>query len=818
MRHVTVALVLPVAFFTAAAPAQDYHFDAALLGGVVKQSDLALFEQGLQQPGTYRMDVLLNGEQVDNQDITLRLVSKADGSRDLQPCLSTTQLLRWGVKAGAWPGLTQAGGSATCVRLAAIPQAAVSADVAALQLRLDIPQAALQPHYGGLAPEALRDDGITAFLTNYSAGTSRTDGGGAGMSSSWAQLQPGFNAGPWRARSSLSWQSGGQWQRAYSYAERGLSRLKSRLTLGERTTPGDVFDGVPFTGVMLATDETMVPAGERSFSPAFSGVARTRARIEVRQNGYLLKSLQVAPGPFDIQDLPAGSGGGDLQVTVHEADGRSQFFTVPWQTPAVALHAGYLKYSLAAGRYRPAEAGTVAAPLAQGTAMYGLPHGITAYGGLQAAGHYSSLSLGLGASLGRWGAVSADTTAARSEFAGGNRETGASWRVRYSSHLAATGTGFSLTSTQYASPGYRTLTEALDAWQKNDNRYQAVRPYPLRGRSTMSLNQPLGAASSLSLNATRTDWRGRNGHDTGYGASWSTSLHGASVSANWQENQLRTGCRDSTLSLWFSVPLGGSTNASWRLTAPSRGTPTQEAGLNGRGMDNRLSWDVRERYISGVPAGQRDSSNLHLGWSGTYGQAEADYGYGPSARNMSAGVSGGVIVHRHGITLSQPLDGTVALVSAPGAAGVNVSGWPGVRTDRGGYTAVSGLSSYRENTVSLDPTGLPDDAEVTQTDVRVVPTAGAVVAAKFSTRTGARALVTLHHPDGSPVAFAAPVSAEGVDGSAGMAGDGGQSYLTGLPERGTLRVSEGAGSCRAGYSLPAEKSAAGLYVLSAVCR
>lgn len=817
MRRLAV-LCLSAACFTSVAPAQGYHFDAALLGSKVNQADLALLEQGLQQPGTYRLDVLLNGEQVDSQDITLQLLSRPDGTHDLQPCLSTTQLLRWGVKADAWPGLTQAGDRATCARLAAIPQAVVTADVAALQLRLEIPQAALQPHYGGLAPEVLRDDGITAFLMNYSAGTSRTDGGGAGQSSSWAQLQPGFNAGPWRVRNSWNWQSGGQWQRAYSYAERGLSRLKSRLTLGERTTPGDVFDGVPFTGVMLATDEAMIPAGERSFSPAVSGVARTRARIEVRQNGYLLKTLQVAPGPFDIQDLLVSSGGGDLQVTVHEADGHRQFFTVPWQTPAVALHAGYLKYSLAAGRYRPAGAVTVAAPLAQGTAMYGLPHGFTVYGGLQEAAHYNSFSLGMGVSLGLWGAVSADTTASRSELTSGSREAGASWRMRYSSHLAATGTGFSLTSTQYASPGYRTLVEALDARQKGDDRYQTVPGRQLRGRSTLSLNQPLGSLGSLGLNVIRTRWRARKGHDTGYGASWSTSLRGASVSVNWQQNRLLTGCRNSTLSLWLSVPLGGSTNASWSLSAPSRGTLTQEAGLNGRGMDNRLNWDVRERYLSGVPAGQRSSSTLHLGWSGTYGQAEADYGYSPSARNMGAGVSGGVIVHRHGVTLSQPLSETVALVSAPGAAGVNVSGWPGVRTDRGGYTAVAGLSSYRENTVSLDPTGLPDDAEVTQTDVKVVPTAGAVVAAKFSTRTGARALVTLHHPDGSPVAFAAPVSAEGVNGSAGMAGDGGQAYLTGLPAKGILSVREGAGSCRAGYRLPAEKSEAGLYVLSAICQ
>ncbi|MFP1592115.1 fimbria/pilus outer membrane usher protein [Escherichia coli] len=36
-----------------------------------------------------------------------------------------------------------------------------------------------------------------------------------------------------------------------------MNSLRSRLTLGEDYTPSDIFDSVPFRGVMLGSDESM---------------------------------------------------------------------------------------------------------------------------------------------------------------------------------------------------------------------------------------------------------------------------------------------------------------------------------------------------------------------------------------------------------------------------------------------------------------------------------------------------------------------------------------------------------------------------------
>ncbi|WP_275235462.1 fimbria/pilus outer membrane usher protein, partial [Pantoea ananatis] len=230
--------------------------------------------------------------------------------------------------------------------------------------------------------------------------------------------------------------------------------------------------------------------------------------------------------------------------------------------------------------------------------MYGLPRGLTLYGGLQEAADYSAASLGLGSSLGRWGAVSADATAARARTPYDGAQGGAAWRVRYSSRLGDT-TGLALSSVQYASPGYRSMSDSLDRWRRDGNGPMGYAQRSVRGRSVLQVSQSLGAAGGLGLNVTRTDWRGDGGPDYGYGASWSASLYGASVSLSWQQSRSGRGCRDSLLNLWLSVPLGRSTNASWSLTAPYQGVQSQEVALSGRAVNDRLDWSVRENYRSG---------------------------------------------------------------------------------------------------------------------------------------------------------------------------------------------------------------------------
>ncbi|EED9384358.1 fimbria/pilus outer membrane usher protein, partial [Salmonella enterica subsp. enterica] len=252
---------------------------------------------------------------------------------------------------------------------------------------------------------------------------------------------------------------------------------------------------------------------QRAFAPVVQGVAQTQARIEVKQNGYVIYNTTVAPGPFALSDLPGVNGGGDLQVTVFEADGTRQIFTVPYTTPAIALRQGYLKYNVMMGQYRSADTSVDKVPVGQATIMYGLPWNLTAYSGGQWASHYQAGTLGLGVSLGAFGAVSVDSTLSRGQKRNQDVERGQSWRVRYSKSFESTNTGFTLASYQYASPGYNTLSGVLDSYRSGEAWSSKDYWYPGAGyqsswnnnnfadkrksRTSVTLNQPLGEWGAL---------------------------------------------------------------------------------------------------------------------------------------------------------------------------------------------------------------------------------------------------------------------------------------------------------------------------------
>lgn len=838
MHYSRLALAISLGV-VGASGASEYTFDAALLNNAEGAVDVSLFEQGGQLPGTYLVDILVNGERVDRQDVVFSLGQNAAGKPTLIPCLTVEQLSRYGVRVDDF--YSQESVSATCAEVSAIPQAQVAYNFNQQSLNLQIPQVALRPQLAGIAPEGLWSDGITALLLNWQMNTSRTTNTSGSvqqkqLDASYVQLQPGFNLGPWRIRNATTWQrsegKSGKWESAYTYAERGINRLKSRLTLGESSTPGEIFDSVPFRGVMLGSDESMVPSGMSSYAPIVRGIARSQARVEVVQDGYTLYSGMVAAGPFALENLTPTGSGGDLHVTVYEADGSEQTFTVPYQTPAIALREGYLKFSAMVGQYRPANKSVDKAMVYQGTAMYGLPWNLTAYAGGQLSQHYQALTTGMGVSLGHFGAFSVDATQSRGEKGDvheGETERGHTWRARYSKQMVSTNTTFTLASYQYSSRGYHTLSDVLDSWQGGTD-FDTASGGPSsdrrRTRTALTVSQALGDWGYLTLSGSRENYWNKQGHNDNWNIGYSRSFDGVTVSVGYSENKHTNSVgnkqSDRVMSLWLSVPLdqwtGNQMNAVYQYTAPSGGSDTHEVGLNGRAFDRQLYWDISQRYRPSAIRDDRTNMATRLAWTGKYGQVGGSYSQSPARRQMSLDASGGIVAHEQGVTFGQSLGDTVALVEAPGASDVSVGGWPGVKTDSRGYTTLSYLTPYQENRVSLNPVELPDDAEITQTDTQVVPTAGAVVPAKFSTRIGARALMTLHQPNGNPVPYGALATLDAENVGAGVVGELGQVYLTGLPSQGGLTVKWAEGQCRVSYTLPTQLDAVGMYTLSETCR
>ena len=116
------------------------------------------------------------------------------------------------------------------------------------------------------------------------------------------------------------------------------------------------FDGINFRGAQLASDDNMLPDSQRGFAPVIHGIARGTAQVTIKQNGYDIYNSTVPPGPFTINDIYAAGNSGDLQVTIKEADGSTQIFTVPYSSVPLLQREGHTRYSITAGEYRSGNA------------------------------------------------------------------------------------------------------------------------------------------------------------------------------------------------------------------------------------------------------------------------------------------------------------------------------------------------------------------------------------------------------------------------------------------------------------------------------
>lgn len=794
--------------------------------------DLSAFENGEQAAGVYRVDVIVNGQMVDTRDITFRQVKEGSQEANLQPCLSVSVLQSYGIKTSLFPEIKN---EDECVNLAAIPQASAEFLFTTQKLLLSIPQAAMTAQARGYVAPELWDEGISALLLNYSATGSNTqarNNSAKNDNSQYINLRPGANLGPWRLRNYSTWNRDNngrsQWDSVYTYVQRDIIALKSQMTLGDSSTPSDVFDSIPFRGGQIASDEEMIPDSMKGYAPVVRGIARTNARIIIRQNGYVIYENYVAPGAFEITDMYPTGGSGDLYVTIKEADGSEQYLVIPFASLPVLQREGRLKYSLTGGQYRSYSSSVENTPLAQGTAIYGLPRGFTLYGGVQESSKYQSLAVGLGKNLGDIGAISVDVTQGWSRPKEGEKSNGESWRIRYSKNFADTGTNFAIAGYRYSTSGFYSMQEILDSYSD-----QSVNPDRRRNRAETTLSQTLGQYfGALTFTAIREDYWSINKTMESYGASYNNSWNGVSFNLgySWNKNSTADGSNggklydnDQQFSLSVSVPLErflSTTWANYSLNSSKNGNTTHSVGMSGNALQgNALNWSVQQGYGTD---GVGYTGNLNGDYRGTYGEVQAGYGYDKNSDRLSYGVSGGILAHADGITLAQPFGETLGLVKAPGAKGVGVSNQDGVKTDFRGYTVVSNLSPYRKNDITLDPEAMPDDVEMELTSKTVVPTRGAVVRAEYIASVGLRVLLTLNRANGKMVPFGAiatPVNTD-VKEQGFIVGDVGQVYLTGLTERIDMLVKWGetpADLCRVKTDLPAPKPDESVIQMSANC-
>lgn len=800
------------------------------IGGVSDLQDVNLnyfAEKGGQMPGTYNVAIYLNNQKVDNRTVTFISLPEYPGK--LYGQITPAELVDYGVILKVFPDLEAAPQDTFLAKPldVYVKDATETLDLGRMRYDITVPQIGVNTRPRNAIDPKRWNNGIPAIILNYNYSGSTTKRDDGDLQSNFFNLRSGANLGPWRLRnystysamssSSSNEEDESEFQSINTYLQRDVSFLQGgQLTLGESATPGDVFDSIQFRGAQLASDDQMLPDSMSQFAPTVRGIAKSNAQVTVRQSGYVIYQTNVSPGAFALTDLYPSSNGGDLEVTVKEADGSETRFTVATSSVPILQREGRLKYNVVLGKYRSGNDDTKTPQFIQLSNILGLTSLTTVYGGVQYAENYRAVTLGFGRDLGRLGAISIDGTQATSEFDDNQMgtKTGQSYRAMYAKNFDDTDTNLQIAGYRYSTKGYYTFSDVQDFMSDTGNDFDDYnRTHNQRSKIQLTISQTLGDYGSINLSGSRQNYWGGDGIEKLIQLGYSTTLYGVSLGLNYNYSKNPgTPEADKAVAFNMSVPfdlLLGHSGAwlTYNMNTSEHGPTTQQAGISGTLLkDNNLSYAVQQGYDSE----DRDSSgNATLDYKGNMGESNIGYNYDSKIQQWTYGVQGGVVIHQNGITLSQPLSDTIALVKAPDAGGVSIKNNTGVKTDWRGYAVVPYTQPYRKNDVDLDTQTFADDVDMDISSQSVIPTRGAVVLANFDTRVGQRALIQLLF-SGKPVPFGATVTLianEESDDSkvvSGIVSDQGQVYLSGLPEKGRIMAKWGEGSkeqCQANFSL-----------------
>lgn len=790
-----------LAFALCASPAARADSDATTVAQIQFDDDLLMkpqgrsidvsrFERGqLVAPGAYRVDLYRNGDALGRVEVQFN--APEEGASAV-PCLNLSVVKRLGLDMKTVtqqsPDLLATLDEGQCVSVDRLfPDATGSFDFPNLRLDLNIAQIALERNPDGYVSPELWDSGVPSATLAYNLNGFHTSAGATSNNQLYLGLTGGVNLGDWHFRTTGALNDatygGTHYQNIATYVARDLPSLRSQLLIGDSFTDGAVFDSIGIQGVQFGTNDQMLPDSMRGYAPLVRGIAMTNARVTIRQNGNIIYATNVPPGPFSIDDVYPVGYGGNLVVTVTEADGSEHSYTVPYASVVQLLRPGISRFNLVAGQVRDATLDTHPT-IFQGTYQRGINNFVTGYAGVIAADGYTSGLVGAAFNT-PIGAVALDITQANATIARAPHTSGQSVRLSYSKTLQETGTNLSVAAYRYSSRGFWSLRDALLARQFLD-RGDIAQIDRQRDQVQVSVNQSLGSnwGNVYLVGSTRSYWN-RGGTDTQFQFGYNNALRvrGYSMGYSVQFSRERTALANQMVNQVLAtatLPLGRGRQAPLMSLNVGRSNQNGSTGLatvsGSLGDYNQFAYGVNANRAGGVSSGggqvQYSAQSATVSASGSAGSGYSQVG---------AGITGALVVHPGGLTLTNSLSDTAGIVEATGAAGAHIENWPGVQIDSRGYAVLPYLRPYHMNTVVLDPKGLPYNIEFGETSQRVAPRGNSIAMLHFDTRHGQSALLTLRQPDGSVVPFGADVT-DAKGQTVASVGQGGVLYLRGADE------------------------------------
>jgi len=545
------------------------------------------------------------------------------------------------------------------------------------------------------------------------------------------------------------------------------------------TTGGSGAAPLRFGGIQYARNFATRPGYVTMPLPVLEGSAAMPSVVDIYVNNQLQGSRDVAPGPFDLANVPVHSGGGTVQLVMRDLLGRQVVMEQSYYASNVLLRDGLHDFSYEIGFVRSgygSESNRYGALIASTSHRYGLSDTVTLEGHAQASRDVQAAGAGASFALFDLAMLGGSATVSRSD-----RGTG--MFVSGSAERRTNGLSFGVRG-EYASAGFESLGMG------EDNR-------PARLSIQAFADMPV-LAGSLGLNILHRDRRGGEEDESVAGVFANMPLID-SASIQLFARRAVAGNAQTVLGAHISVALGGRRNAGATLEYRADG-----------GLSRHVS--IQQDAPVGIGSGYRATASV----TGAGSTMESVYTYNAAPASFSAHLSraGGSTGARLSARGSLGLVGGrpfAARALGTSFAEVRVGSHSGVRvyadnqligrTGADGSLVIPALRAFDRNVIRIDETDLPLDVQISETELRVRPFARAGAIVRFPVRRERGVLLQVALEDGGALPAGALVR---VSGSPEMhvTASGGEVYIPTLDGTAELEASWGGRSCRMRVTVP----------------
>jgi outer membrane usher protein len=404
----------------------------------------------------------------------------------------------------------------------------------------------------------------------------------------------------------------------------------------------------------------------------------------------------------------------------------------------------------------------------------------------------------------------------------GNYEdrSGQSYEAQYSKSITSTGSSVTLGAYRHSTEGYMDYQTAMKTRDLIQRSGVVEDVFNSKNRFVFSVGQDLYAQwGQLQLSGSfENDWN-NNEYLKQYQIAYSNYFKSISWGINVNRNEDENNEYQTSYSLNFSMPLSVLDD-----TSPPQFRASTYHDKSGSRQQVGIS-DVTGEYSEfnyGLNVSREDntgdiSMDVNAGYVTSAATISASISKGKSYNNQNLGISGAVVGHSGGVSLSPLTGDNLAVIEAKKAKNARISGYGNVQVDDNGYAVVPNLKPYSENNIRIDLTTAPVGVELESSSKRVVPYDNAIVLLKFDTKFGFPILVNSSHLEQNIPFGSSVFDSEG--NSLGNVGQNSQIFIRVPNSNGKLKVTWENGECSIDYQLSeSQMDSNSLIVIDEVCR